>query len=282
MVSKMDRLYDDFVGDEEKKMTFMQAIYAHAGQVPSSVSAPLLSAQMLSLLEDYMEDEDPYRAIKSDYNKKLLALEETMEKAVEGAEDPLVMALKYAMVGNFIDFGAMDQVDDDRLEALIKGAPSMDLDANTCQAFKAQLKHAKSLVYLGDNAGEIVMDKLLIRRLLKDFPQLSIRFVVRGGPVFNDITLRDSREVGLDKLVTVLSNGTRIPGTDLSQINKESRQALKEADLILAKGQGNFESLAGCGLAVYYLFLCKCRYFTQRFGMGKYEGVFAYERTLSL
>lgn len=139
------------------------------------------------------------------------------------------------------------------------------------------LERASKLVYVTDNCGEIVLDKQLIRFLKEQFPNLEITALVRGKQVLNDATIEDAQQIGLTELVPVMENGTGIAGASMRAINEESRKALENADVILAKGQGNFESLYGCGLNVYYLFLCKCDWFVRRFGLTKNAGVFMRE-----
>ena len=145
------------------------------------------------------------------------------------------------------------------------------------ECFKQDLKQAKTLTYVLDNCGEIVLDKLLIKEIKRQYPKLQISVLVRGKEVLNDVTMEDAIQTGLTKMVPVIENGTGIAGTVLEKISKEAKEALNEADIILAKGQGNFESMYGCGLNVYYLFLCKCDWFVKRFAMTKNAGVFLRE-----
>ncbi len=119
--------------------------------------------------------------------------------------------------------------------------------------FREELSDARSLVYLTDNCGEIVLDKIAVKMLQKLYPHLSITVIVRGEPVVNDATMEDAAMCGLTELVPVIGNGSRVGGTWLPDISEEARQLLDRADVIIAKGQGNFETLNGCGLNIYYL-----------------------------
>lgn len=132
------------------------------------------------------------------------------------------------------------------------------------------------MVYLTDNCGEIVLDKLFIRHIREEFPGLRITAIVRGEDVINDAT----REVRLTDLVPCIGNGNAAPGTVIKRLSEEAREALFSADVIISKGQGNFESLYGEGLNPYYLFLCKCELFVKRFGLAQYESVFAREERI--
>lgn len=136
------------------------------------------------------------------------------------------------------------------------------------------------MVYLLDNCGEIVLDKLLIRLLQVLYPNLKITAVVRGGEVVNDATMEDARMTGLTEIVDVIGNGDDVAGTILSRVSPECLQIIEQADVILAKGQGNFESLHGCGKNVYYLFLCKCDWFMRKFQAERFQGMFVNERRI--
>ena len=123
------------------------------------------------------------------------------------------------------------------------------------------------------------MDKLLAETIRRLYPSLEITVLVRGGPVLNDATMEDAIQVGFDRLegITVMGNGDRLAGTALDRISPEARHAITEADLIIAKGQGNYETMQGCGLHIYYAFLCKCQFFADRFGVPIYTGMLVKE-----
>ena len=131
-----------------------------------------------------------------------------------------------------------------------------------------------------DNCGEIVLDKLLLESIQKAAPYVKCTVIVRGEPVLNDATMDDALQVGIEKCGKVIPNGTNIAGTYIPWVSAEAKKALDEADILISKGQGNFESLHGCGLNIYYLFLCKCQWFMERFGLPQYSGVFINEKDL--
>ena len=147
------------------------------------------------------------------------------------------------------------------------------VEEDVYQALMADLQKGHSVVYLLDNCGEIVMDKLLIRAIQKAFPALQITAIVRGLPVSNDATVEDAIQVGLTEVVSVIGNGNGLAGTSLEHLSPEARKAVDEADVILSKGQGNFETLNGCGLNVYYIFMCKCDMFARRFQVPRFSGI---------
>ena len=145
-----------------------------------------------------------------------------------------------------------------------------------------ELKQAKTLLYITDNCGEIVLDKIFIEELKKRYGNLEITVMVRGGLAINDATIEDAQEIGLTKIVPVISNGAAIAGTVKEQLSKEARKQLDSADVIIAKGMGNFESMYQEGINPYYLFLCKCDLFTRRFGVKLFDPIFCKEERLDI
>ena len=154
------------------------------------------------------------------------------------------------------------------------------VDMNEYAALKKDLENGKSLVYMTDNCGEIVMDKLFIRMIKEQYPHLNITALVRGEIVLNDATYEDAQFVGLTDLVNVVGNGAKVAGTPLDRISDEAKELLLNADVMIAKGQGNFESLSGCGLNIYYMFLCKCTWFEMRFQLKQFSPVLINDRHL--
>lgn len=133
-------------------------------------------------------------------------------------------------------------------------------------------------MYLTDNCGEIVMDKILIQQIQKKYPDLEIAILVRGAEVINDATMEDAAQVGLTEIARVLPNGTDIAGTWLEELSQEAKAVLESADVIISKGQGNFETLRKCGLNIYYIFLCKCDLFANTFQVPKLTGMLINEK----
>jgi len=214
---------------------------------------------------------DDFSKEKVYFNALMLGKEPEMRKKVRAAEDELSLAASYAMLGNFIDFGAMDSVDEEKLSAMLDDVQNMQLDAAELKNLKTDLARAKRLVYLTDNCGEIVTDKLLIETILRLYPTLKVEVIVRGAPVLNDATMEDALQIGLDKLASVTDNGSAVAGTVLDKISAQAREKIDAADVILAKGQGNFETLRFCGKNIYYLFMCKCIMFAERFGVERFS-----------
>lgn len=250
---------------------------------PKGVAAPYLTPLFDDAFAKYWGDGDRYAAQKHASNQLMLEKLPAMRRMIAEADDPLLLALKFAQTGNYIDFGALgDSVTLETLEELVAHTPDNPVDLSEYRYFREDLERSRALLYIGDNAGEIVADLAFVERIKAQYPHLRVTFAVRGGPALNDATREDAAEVGLDQLVPVVDNGSRISGTELAYLGSEMRTALDEADVILAKGQANFETLASCGLNIYYLFLCKCERFLRLFQVPPLTGMFVGERRLRL
>ena len=219
-----------------------------------------------------------YAAEKKKFNDLVLAAEGDLQRRIEASPDPVETAFVYARIGNYIDFGAMAKVDQETFFRLFDGAGLREDEKSVFEAFLRECEKARSFLLIADNCGEIVLDRLLISQLVKRFPHLAVKVMVRGGEILNDVTLEDAEYTGLSEVCEVVSNGVPLAGTVYELMSAEARQALDEADVILAKGQGNYESLAGRGRHVFYTFLCKCDLFTERFQVPPLTGMLVEEK----
>jgi len=222
-------------------------------------------------------DRKPYSDIKKKYNDLVLSMEEPLKKKITMAEDPLAAALAYARIGNYIDFGAMNTVEEETFLSLFDEVKLSDRDVSAYESFVKQCSKAERFLLIADNCGEIVLDKIFIEMLQQRFPMLHITIMVRGEEVLNDATEEDAIYVGLDKVCRVIGNGNAVAGTVYDLLTEEAKSALDQADVILAKGQGNYESLCRQDRHIFYSFLCKCELFTSRFDVPKLTGIFIEE-----
>ena len=266
--------------DEEKKAEYMGKVLGIIANNAAEEPAPVLLSHIGRLHEEYFGKPFSFDELKKGYNAMLLEKEDEIRTKISEAADPLALASRFAQIGNFIDFGAMDSVDDAKLMEFLEQAEKLPLSEETYAKFMENLKTARKLVYMTDNCGEIVLDKLLLETIAKMAPHVECTIIVRGEPVLNDATMDDALQVGIEKCGKVIPNGTNIAGTYIPWVSAEAKRALDEADILISKGQGNFESLHGCGLNIYYLFLCKCQWFMERFGLPQYSGVFINEKDL--
>lgn len=219
-----------------------------------------------------------YSDIKKQYNDLVLGMEEGLRREILASEDPLAKSLMMARTGNYIDFGAMNSVDMDEFISLLCNADMRPDDAKTYRSFLSECGRAETFLLVCDNCGEIVLDKLMLEQLGERFPHLSIRAMVRGGSVLNDATAEDAVYAGLDSVAEIITNGEAVAGTIYEMLSDEAREALDSSDVILAKGQGNYESMSGQGRHVFYGFLCKCELFTTRFNVPRLTGIFIEEK----
>lgn len=267
--------------DMEKKTEYMKKVMALIANTEEKDCAPSLSVDIQKLYSSFwdcpMED---FTEIKREYNQLMLNMEDSLENKIRRSEDPLEKSLLYARIGNYIDFAALSNVDQATVLTLLEEKSTESLDEEEYRNFLRDLSSAKKLVYLTDNCGEVVLDKLAVKILKEKYPDLDITVIVRGYPVVNDATMEDAEEIGLTDLVRVIGNGSNVGGTWIPGITSEARDLLYDADLIIAKGQGNFETLNDCGLNIYYLFLCKCDLFQRRFHAENLQGMFLNERRL--
>ena len=188
------------------------------------------------------------------------------------------MAVWMAMAGNYIDFGILKEVDDARLKRMLATPDERAVGTPVLEELRADVRSARHLVYACDNCGEVVLDRLLMEEMKKENPGLQITALVRGENVLNDVSAEDARAVGLDRVAKIVGNGSNIGGTQMAYLSDEAREAMLDADLIISKGQGNFETLTGAGLNVYYLFLAKCPHYTKWFGMEHMSGQLLHRR----
>ena len=263
--------------DEEKKAEYLGKVLGIIANNAAEEPAPVLLSHIGRLHEEYFGKPFSFDELKKGYNAMMLEKENEIRGKIGKAQDPLALALRFAQIGNFIDFGAMDSVDDGKLMEFLEQAETLPLSEDTYEKFTENLKTAKKLVYMTDNCGEVVLDKLLLETIAGIAPHVEKTIIVRGEPVLNDATMEDALQVGIEACGKVIPNGTNIAGTYIPWLSAEAKQAMGEADLLISKGQGNFESLHGCGLNIYYLFLCKCQWFMERFGLPQYSGVFINE-----
>lgn len=242
--------------------------------------APYMVYCFKKVMKRYLESTDIFPDIKEQYNSLMLSMEAEIEAKIEASADPLATSIIYARIGNYIDFGAMNHVEQSELLRLLEEESRVELDKATYETFCEECVGAKRFLLLCDNCGEIVLDKLFVRQLKKRFPQLEVAAMVRGEPVLNDATMEDAVFSGMDKEATLVSNGNGVAGTVVELLPPQARKVLEEADVILSKGQGNYESLSGYPGVVYYSFLCKCELFTSRFGVPRLTGMFVREKNL--
>ena len=245
-------------GDETKATAFAKKLMQVYLDLPEGSSSPELGpAVNRLLLEDYGLEADRLRPEKEASNDFVLARLGQIRTMVEKAQDPVYAALQFAVLGNYLDFAALQgKVSFADLDRMLAKALEMELDKETYDAFCKDLQAGKRVLYLTDNAGEIGFDRVFAEQLQKAFPHLQITFCVRGGPIHNDATREDAARMDLP--FPVIDSGNTVGGTVIGLLGQQARDALEAADVIIAKGMGKTETMYGCGYKVYYAFLVKC------------------------
>lgn len=279
-INKQASMIDSFP-DEKKKLAYMQNVLTRLTNLQEDDNSPSLYTEFQKhFTKIWGIAPKDYTELKKEFNQLMMNLEEELMLSIRESADPLERALIYSRIGNYIDFAALSHVKKEELLSLIEKGKQESLDKEEYRHFCEELSSASSLVYLTDNCGEIVLDKLVIRILKERFPKLDIQVIVRGFPAANDATIEDAKMCGLTEFIPVIGNGNDVGGTWLPHISKESLSLIKNADVIISKGQGNFETLHGCALNIYYLFLCKCEWFMRMFQAEKFQGMFVNEKRI--
>lgn len=273
---QMEKIQD--YDDEDIKSEYMKKILRIISNANEDESAPLLIEKINKLHKEYFGTSYSFDDLKYQYNDFMLQREESIWEKIQEADDRMLQAIKYARIGSYIDFGGMGSIDDVKLDNLLDKVDSENIEITQYNTLINDLQYARHLVYITDNCGEIVLDKLLIRYIKQEYPSIHITVIVRGTAILNDATIEDARMVGLTEFADIIGNGTGIAGTCLDSIDNNAKVCIEAADVIISKGHGNFETLNGCGLNIYYAFLCKCEWFVKRFGVKQFEGVFMNER----
>ena len=266
------------LGTEEQAMAFAKEIMKLCIAAPEGVSSPWFGPQIADLLHDmYGLDYDRFRQEKLDSNRFVLERLPAIREKVTAAKDPVFAGLQFAILGNYLDFSALQgQVSFEKLEEMLDKALEMELDEQVYAYLCRDLRRGGKLVYLTDNAGEIGFDRVLAEAIAAAYPDISVTFCVRGAIAQNDATREDAAAVGIP--FPVIDNGNRVAGTQLDMLSEEAAAALSDADVILAKGMANAETMLGCGYNVYYAFLVKCQRFVTRFGKPMFTPMLVKER----
>lgn len=236
---------------------------ARIGHEADLTQPPVLIGQAIHRrLRELAGGIDPYLDAKHAFNTLVLTLVPELRRMIRHAADPLRMTTRLAIAANVIDLGPNASLTPEEALAALRGVLDQPFREDW-EAFVAALTQARRILYLADNAGEIVVDRLLIEAIGPD----KVTVAVRGGPVINDATIDDARQVGLDTLVEVISNGSDAPGTVLTECTEAFQERFEAADLIIAKGQGNFESLSEVKHPMFFLFKVKCQVVATHIGL---------------
>lgn len=233
-----------------------------ANNLDMSQSPPAIGQQIHRLVRELAGVEDPYLKVKQQFNDFALELYSKMRQLITESEYPLETAVRLAIAGNIIDFGVKSQLQESELTETINQCLSDKLSDSQLEAFRSAVDEAEDILYLADNAGEIAFDRLLIEQL----PTEKITVAVKGSPVINDATMKDAIHVGLPQIVKIIENGSDAPGTILEDCSQSFRDYFNKADLVIAKGQGNYETLSDVNKNIFFILKAKCHVISEDIG----------------
>ena len=229
-------------------------VFEQLSKIDFNKSNPEIIGMIFELVKKHLNNEDPYQEIRQYYNNLFLQSYDDFDKKINFFKT----AIKYAIIGNIIDFSPINNQEITKIDDWFDNIDNLSLTIDHVDKLINDIKKAKTILYLGDNCGEICLDKLLLKRIKQLNPSLKIYFGVRGKPVVNDSIESDAYEVGIDEYASIISNGDNSLGTILSRTSAQFNQIYQNCDFVIAKGQANFESLSEENKKIYFLLMVKC------------------------
>ena len=239
------------IGEAKRRRVLSALMDELEGIDVSKFTPPEITSIAHNKLKELLGVEDYYKSVKKKYNRIALKLYPRLKRLIQKSADPLKTAVRLSIAGNIIDYGASSSFD---IEGAIEDVFTKDFVVDHFKRFKKILEKSKAILYVGDNAGEIVFDKLLVEELLKVAP---VTFAVKSAPILNDALIEDAKAVSMFKVARVIESGSTSAGTDYKKTTAEFKKAFKRAGLVLAKGQGNLETLEN-RREIFYLLMVKC------------------------
>ena len=234
---------------------------------------PELVGEIFAIVTGESGNSDPYKTTRDFYNDLLAEQSEDLEQQIERSSDPFAEAVKYAIIGNVIDFSPGYALSAEAVNSYFSRFGGESLAIDHTALLKNDLIKAKTIVYIGDNCGEIVLDKLLLKRIKALNPDAQIYFVTKGAPTLNDSVKEDAIALGIQEYATVIDHGDNCPGTVLHRTSKAFRRIFENADLVISKGQANYESLNEADGNIYFLLMAKCAAIAQDVGTAEMKMV---------
>ena len=247
--------------DEKKIKRLLDEVGRMLSSIPLGSTPPESGKVIYQKVSEITGISDPYKEIKGESTEKALTLYPSLKDEVKKGKDPLLTAIRIAIAGNVIDFGANSNfnIEQEIYEILRKDFAICDYEK-----FKAELNESNEILYIGDNAGECVFDRVLIEEMKKP-----VTYVVRDVPIINDATYEDAIQAGIDKVAAIISSGTDAPGTILGTCNAEFKIIYDNAKFIISKGQGNYEALSNERRPIFFLLKVKCHVIANDIGVDK-------------
>jgi len=248
--------------DEKKIKRILDEVGMTIKDIPMESTPPETSIFIYRKIKEITGNKDPYKKIKIECTKKALSLYPLLKKKVEKADDSLLYAIRLAIAGNAIDYGVnkIFNIEQEIDETLKKKFAILDYEK--FKYYKDSIGKNEKILYIADNAGESVFDRILIEKMKKQ-----IIYVVRENPIINDVTYDDAIQAGIDKVATIISSGTSTPGTILNFCNEEFKKMFYDSKFIISKGQGNYEGLSNEKVPIFFLLKVKCSVLANHIGV---------------
>ena len=248
---------------EELKDDIVADFLSYMSSVDFKQPTPEIAREIHSMIKDYLNNPDPYKSEKKANNEFLLKLYPELKEKVTQSENPFKTALRLSIAGNIVDYAACQEFD---IIETINHVLTSEFGINHSELLKQEIEKAQTILYLGDNAGEIVLDKLFLETL--NHP--NVYFAVKDKPIINDATIEDANFVGINNIAKIISNGYDAPSTIIEKASGEFLDIYNKADLIISKGQGNFEGLINNNHKnLFFLLMVKCDVIGRLIGVNK-------------
>lgn len=246
------RMVTDSSKTHEKILRY---VLSEMSQMDMNAPSPYMAQLIHQYIKEITQIDDPYLDVKKEFNELALDMRLKMRRIIQNAEEPFETAAKVAIAGNIIDFGPKADISHQEVLDTVNDCVNEPLRFNSAQELKKAIQENDKILYLGDNAGEIVFDYLLLELM----PTEKVTYVVKGKPIINDATMDDAVETGLTDLVRVIDNGSDAPGTILESCSPDFLREFEQSDIIIAKGQANYETLSQVkGKKIFFLLKVKC------------------------
>jgi uncharacterized protein with ATP-grasp and redox domains len=260
--------------DEKRREFLLQQVLKSLSDISYDQTPPHLGRKAHRVIRDVLDNPDPFLKLKREYNQVAKKLYPSLKRKVSDCSDRFACAIRLAIAGNIIDFGPRHHFELMKtIDSVLHKKPAID----DTSSLKEDIKEASSILYVGDNAGETFFDRLLIEQM----PSGNIYYAVRGAPVINDATAEDAYYAELNKVAKIISNGSDAPGTILEDCSHDFKDVFQQADLVIAKGHGNYESLNEVeGRKLYFLLMVKCKIIAR--DLGCEEGDFVVKKQESI
>lgn len=240
------------------KEELLREVFSYLSKMNYDTTTPEIIGEIFGMIKRHTNNPDPYKETRNYYNTMFLNLLPEFERKIEQAEDSYMLAIRYAIVGNIIDFNPIHNTLLEEVYDCFEKMELLELAIDDSHLLLKDIRNGETLLYLGDNCGEICLDKILLKKIKELNPNIKLLFGVRGKSVVNDSIAEDAYSVGIDEYAEVIDNGDGSLGTVLKRTSPSFKDVYKKADVVIAKGQANYECLSEENKNIYFLLMTKC------------------------